>query len=127
VGLSVSRADQARGRTQISPVMRGRSQPGALSPWAYRTAVQRAGPIRGWPRCVTVSDLRAHPRGKCRPGPTDVGDGNCGVSAGVSDRLPGCEVERFGMDPAIVLGQDFTEGAGPVRDGAVADLAAGDR
>ena len=31
------------------------------------------------------------------------------------------------MGPAVVFGQDLTEGAGPVRDGAVADLAAGDR
>ena len=27
------------------------------------------------------------------------------------------------MGPAVVLDQDLTEGAGPVRDGAVADLA----
>jgi hypothetical protein len=43
------------------------------------------------------------------------------------DQLPGCEVECFRMGPAVVLGQDLGEGAGPVRDGAVADLAAGDR
>jgi hypothetical protein len=29
--------------------------------------------------------------------------------------------------PAVVLGQDLAEIAGPVGDGAVADLAAGDR
>ena len=49
------------------------------------------------------------------------------VAAGLRDRLPGCDVKRFGMGPAVVLGQDLGEGAGPVRDGAVADLAAGDR
>jgi Aldo/keto reductase family len=43
------------------------------------------------------------------------------------DRLPGCDVERFGMGPAVVLGQDLSEVAGPVRDRAVADLAVGDR
>jgi hypothetical protein len=43
------------------------------------------------------------------------------------DRLPGCGVKRFGMGPAVVLGQDLGEGARPVGDGAVADLAAGDR
>jgi len=32
----------------------------------------------------------------------------------------------FGMGPAVVLGQDLTEAAGPVRYGAVADLATGD-
>jgi hypothetical protein len=31
------------------------------------------------------------------------------------------------MGPPVVLGQDLTEVAGPVGDGAVADLAAGDR
>jgi hypothetical protein len=31
------------------------------------------------------------------------------------------------MGPAVMLGQDPTEAAGPVRDGAVADLATGDR
>jgi hypothetical protein len=31
------------------------------------------------------------------------------------------------MSPAVVLGQDLSEGAGPVGDGTVADLAAGDR
>jgi len=41
--------------------------------------------------------------------------------------LPGCELDRFRMDPVVVLGQDLCEGAGPVSDGAVADLAAGDR
>ena len=40
--------------------------------------------------------------------------------------LPGCDVKRFGMGPAVVLGQDLGDGAGPVSDGAVADLAAGD-
>jgi hypothetical protein len=37
------------------------------------------------------------------------------------------DVERFGVGPAVVLGQVFAEAAGPVRHGAVADLAAGDR
>jgi hypothetical protein len=41
--------------------------------------------------------------------------------------VSGCEIEHFGMGPAVVLGQDFTESTGTVRDGAVADLAAGDR
>ena len=31
------------------------------------------------------------------------------------------------MGPAVVLGQRFAEGAGPVGHGALADLAAGDR
>ena len=46
---------------------------------------------------------------------------------GAPDWLPRCELERFGMGPAVVLGQDLGEGAGPVGDGALADLAAGDR
>ena len=44
----------------------------------------------------------------------------------IRDWLPRCELERFGMGPAVVLGQDLGEGAGPVGDGALADLAAGD-
>jgi hypothetical protein len=31
------------------------------------------------------------------------------------------------MGPAVMLGQDLTQAAGPVRHGAVADLATGDR
>ena len=64
-----------------------------------------------------------------------VTDGNEGPPVGclrgqcrsLRDRLPGCEFEYFGMGPAVVLGQDLSEGAGPVAEGAVADLAAGDR
>jgi hypothetical protein len=39
----------------------------------------------------------------------------------------GRDAERFGMGPAVVLGQYLTEIAGPVSHSAVADLAAGDR
>ena len=35
---------------------------------------------------------------------------------------PGRQAERFGTGPAVVLGQDVAEAAGPVRDGAAADL-----
>ena len=38
--------------------------------------------------------------------------------------LPGREAERLGMGPAVMLGQDLAEVAGPVGDGASADLAA---
>jgi hypothetical protein len=52
----------------------------------------------------------------------------CGDSGrGLRDRLPGWEFEYFGMGPAVVLGQDLSEGSGPVGDGPVTDLAAGDR
>ena len=43
---------------------------------------------------------------------------------GLSGRLPGRQAERFGMGPAVVLGQDLGEAAWPVCDGAAADLAA---
>lgn len=43
------------------------------------------------------------------------------------NRLPGGEAERFGVGTAVMLGQDLAEVAGPVGDGAVADLAARDR
>jgi len=42
-------------------------------------------------------------------------------------RLPGRDAERFGMGLAVMLGQDLTKAAGPVRHGAVADLATRDR
>jgi hypothetical protein len=48
-------------------------------------------------------------------------------NAGSLRRLLGREAERFGMGPAVVLGQDLAEAAGPVGDGAVADLATGER
>jgi hypothetical protein len=41
--------------------------------------------------------------------------------------LPGGRVECFGMGPAIMLGEDLADSAGPVGDRAVADLAARDR
>jgi len=60
-----------------------------------------------------------------------VGPTSTTVTAGLLPASPrpatGCEVEHFGMDQSVVLGQDLSEVAGPVRDGAVADLAAGDR
>jgi len=43
---------------------------------------------------------------------------------GLRGRLPGGEAEHSGMGPAVVLGQDLAERAGPEGDGAVADLAA---
>ena len=39
--------------------------------------------------------------------------------------LLGRDAERFGMGPAVVLGQDLTEVSRPVGHGAMADLAAG--
>ena len=41
--------------------------------------------------------------------------------------LLGGDAERFGMGPAVMLGQDLADVAGPVGEGTVADLAAGDR
>jgi hypothetical protein len=41
--------------------------------------------------------------------------------------LPGRDAERLGMGPAVVLSKDLTEPARPVRHGAPANLAAGDR
>jgi hypothetical protein len=79
-----------------------------------------ADPTKDWLRCVTVPDLTEGKVVLGRPA-------SAAVSAGIRDRLPGREVERFGMGPAVVLGEDLSEGTGPVRDGAVADLAAGDR
>jgi hypothetical protein len=61
-------------------------------------------------------------------GGEDPGSGEvAGFTAGPRDRLQRGEAQRFGMGPAIVLGQDLAEGAWPVGDGAVADLAPSDR
>jgi hypothetical protein len=38
--------------------------------------------------------------------------------------LPDRQAERFGMGPAVVLGQDVTEAARPVGNALLADLAA---
>ncbi len=46
---------------------------------------------------------------------------------GLGGQLPGRDAECSGVGPAVVLGQDLAEIAGPVCDGAVADLATGDR
>ncbi len=49
-------------------------------------------------------------------------------NASSARRLLGREAERFGMGTAVVLGQNLTETAATqVPDGAVADLATGDR
>ena len=71
--------------------------------------------------------------GALRPGSRKVirdsfaGDGIRRALRAARGRLPGRDAERFGMGPAVVPGQDLTEAAGPVRGGAVADLATGDR
>jgi hypothetical protein len=57
----------------------------------------------------------------------DAGDGTSGVMPAAREGLPGREAERFGMGPPVVFGQDLAEAARPVRHGAVADLATGDR
>jgi hypothetical protein len=63
-----------------------------------------------------------------RLGLTAVGVDSCGgLVRGLRGQLSGCEVECCGMGAAVVPGQDLGEGAGPVRDGVLADLAAGDR
>jgi hypothetical protein len=43
------------------------------------------------------------------------------------DPLLGGDSEGLGMGPAVMLSQDLADVAGPVGEGAVADLAAGDR
>ena len=50
-----------------------------------------------------------------------------GGNAGSLWRLLGRYAERFGIGPTVGPGQDLTQAARPVRDGAVADLATGDR
>jgi hypothetical protein len=70
--------------------------------------------------------VTAHALARMFVAPDRAGDKTCGVMQAAGGRLPGRDAERFGMGPAVVLGQDLAEAAGPVRHGAVADLAAGD-
>src|ERR1035438_1932985 len=83
------------------------------------------GPYEGWPHSVTA--------GAVPPDSRKSSGGNrrwrryLRGNAGSLRRLLGREAERFGMGPAVVLGQDPTEAAGPVRNRTVADLATGDR
>jgi hypothetical protein len=53
-------------------------------------------------------------------------DGTAGWRGGMRTLLGG-KAERFGMGPAVVLGQCLAERAGPAGHGAPTDLAAGDR
>ena len=83
------------------------------------------GPHEGWPHSVTAGALL--------PGSYKVTRGQSALTtvtarnASSARRLLGREAERFGMGTAVVLGQNLTEAAAQVRDGAVADLATGDR
>ena len=58
--------------------------------------------------------------------PGAVWPGTAGWRGGMRTLLGG-KAERFGMGPAVVLGQCLAERTGPVGHGAPADLAAGDR
>ena len=80
------------------------------------------GPYEGWPHSVTAGAL---PPGSSKVvrGQSGAGDGTCGVTRQLR-RLLGRDAERFGIGPAVVPGHDLTEAAGPVRHGALADLAA---
>ncbi len=49
------------------------------------------------------------------------------MGRGLGGRLPERDAEHLGVSPTVVLGQDLAEMAGPVGDGAVAELAARDR
>lgn len=81
-------------------------------------------PHEGWPHSVTAGALPPGSRKVARrqSTPVTVPGGNAAAW-----RLLGRDAERFGIGPAVMLGQNFTEAAGPVRHGAVADLATGDR
>jgi hypothetical protein len=75
-------------------------------------AAMRTGSTRGWPRCVTVADLRAHHTGKVVLGRLASATVTAGRCRGMRGRLAGCEAERFRMCPAVVPGQDLAEVAG---------------
>jgi hypothetical protein len=62
-----------------------------------------------------------------RWGRAAAGVGIRGVSAGSPRSAPGTRAEYFKMGAAVMPSQDLGQGAGPVHDGTLADLAAGDR
>jgi hypothetical protein len=57
-----------------------------------------------------------------RPTSATITEGSC---RDLLDWLPRRELESFGMGPAVMLGQDLSEGARPVSDGAVEDSGSG--
>ena len=76
----------------------------------------RCGPHEGWPHSVTAGALLpgSYKVTRGQSAPTTVTARN----ASSARRLLGREAERFGMGTAVVLSQNLTEAAGPVRDGA---------
>src|SRR5258708_12929392 len=77
------------------------------------------------PRSVTAGVLRPSPA--ARSSRADRGPRLRERIGGAPGSLPGRDAERFGVSAGVVLGQHLTEVAGPVGDGAVADLTARDR
>src|SRR5258707_14064291 len=77
------------------------------------------------PRSVTAGVLRPSPA--ARSSRADRGPRLRERIGGSPGSLPGRDAERFGVSAAVVLGQHLTEVAGPLGDGAVADLTARDR
>lgn len=90
------------------------------------SAVLRAGPHH---RSATLGDRWCPPARLCGTfvPSGQAGGGVCDSAGSLRGRLPGRQAGCLGMGPAVVPGQDLAEVAGPAGDGAVADLAAGDR
>ena len=91
--------------------------------------MQSGGSARGYSPSIAVP----HHRGcsgpaveKCCLRPEEPG-GAAADRAGPRGQLERGEAERFGVGPPVVLGQHLADGAWPAGDGAVADLAAGNR
>src|SRR6266516_3292266 len=103
------------GRTQIVPF--GRDHDSRAS---GPVAVHNGGDVRAItmdrPRFVTASVLRPSPAASSsRVGRPAAASADSAGS--LRDRRPGREAGRFGMGPAVVLGQDLAEVPGPARDG----------
>jgi hypothetical protein len=120
--LCPARARCAGRRTTGSGGIR---QPDHFVDLSARTADLRAGPHHG---SATLCH-RWRPPGSpaARSSLADRGPRLHECIGGSPGSLRGRDAERFGVSPAVVLGQHLTEVAGPVGDGAVADLTARDR
>jgi hypothetical protein len=124
--LVVALALRLAGRT-------GRRQSGTTRPRAFQAlASSYAGRPKGQflavgRDCVNRSARRGHPADAAIFAGAPPRRTLIACERTTRGRLPGRDTERFGVSPAVVLGQDRAEAAGPVGNGAVADLAARDR
>src|SRR5258708_30466681 len=113
------------GRGTDPPDLGATASPALSSRWRTDRRIYARALTMDRPRSVTAGVLRPSPA--ARSSRADRGPRLRERIGGSPGSLPGRDAERFGVSAAVVLGQHLTEVAGPVGDGAVADLTARDR